>query len=141
MKFDYFKFFLPQKSGFFGGFILKPIIPIRIFYKDNFAQYDALIDSGADFCIFHKGLGEAIGIDVESGLKVNFGGVQKADAATAYLHEIDLSVGGLKFKTTVAFSDDISEKSYGILGQKGFFELFSVKFEYSKERIEITPKK
>ena len=37
-------------------------------------------------------------------------------------------------------SVDISEKSYGILGQRGFFDIFTVKFDLTKEEIELNPK-
>ena len=82
-----------------------------------------------------------MGIDIESGLRVDFGGVQKSNSAVAYLHEVALVIGGMKFQTTVGFSDEISEKSYGILEQKGFFDIFTVKFDYQKEEIEINEKK
>ena len=141
MKFEYLKFTLPRKSDFFGSSVLKPIIPIRICFADRSLQYQALIDSGADFSIFHKEFGEALGIDIKTGTVLDFGGVQKARSSLAYLHEITLVVGGWKYKVNAAFSDDISDKSYGILGQKGFFDLFSVKFDYHKEEIELKQRK
>ena len=38
------------------------------------------------------------------------------------------------------FSYDIASHGYGLLGQKGFFENFTVKFDYSKSDIELKPK-
>ncbi|MDP3741092.1 MAG: aspartyl protease family protein [bacterium] len=141
MKFDYSKITLPERSDFFGSFILKAIIPVRIAASDHSLQYNALVDSGADFSISHREIGQALGLDVESGDKLTFGGVQKADAATAYLHQITLVVGGWKYTTTVGFSDEIAEDSYGILGQKGFFDIFVVKFDLVKESIELKERK
>ncbi len=140
MKFDYSKIKLPEKSDFFGSSILKPIIDIRIAAGDKSLQYNALVDSGADFSIFHSGVAQALGIDIESGDKLTFGGVQKADAAAAYLHKVTLVIGGWKYPTIVGFSDEISDDSYGILGQRGFFDIFSVKFDYQKEEIELKQK-
>ncbi len=140
MKFSYLKFPLPQKSDFFGSSVLKPVIPVRIACGDNSLQYSALIDSGADFSIFHSEIGEALGMNITDGLKVSFGGVQKEIMAGAYLHAVTLVIGGRKFNTMVAFSNDISKKSYGIVGQKGLFDLFSVKFDYLKEEIELKQK-
>ena len=37
-------------------------------------------------------------------------------------------------------SDDIANDGYGILGQKGFFDIFSVTFDYQKEEIELKQK-
>ena len=132
MKFPYSKITLPEKSDFFGSSILKPIIDIRIANGDKSLQYNALVDSGADFSIFHSGVAQVLGIDIESGDKLTFGGVQKANDAAAYLHKVTLVIGGWKYPTVVGFSDEIADESYGILGQRGFFDIFSVKFDYQK---------
>lgn len=137
MKFDYSKITLPQRSVLFGASLLKPIIPIRIVVGERSLQYAALIDSGADFCIFHREIGQALGIDIESGEKLEFGGVQQADFAKAYIHDLTLVVGGWEYKSTVGFSGEIADESYGILGQKGFFDIFIVKFDLLKEEIEL----
>lgn len=137
MKFRYRKFNLSPSSDFFGKCILKPIIPIKILNNNVILQYAALIDSGADFCIFDAGLGEYLGINITSGMEIQFGGIQSLGGAKAYIHKITLEIGGHEFKTEIGFSYDISKNGYGILGQKGFFDLFSVKFDLQKEDIEI----
>ncbi|HEX9722007.1 MAG TPA: hypothetical protein VGA53_01960 [Candidatus Paceibacterota bacterium] len=141
MKFSYFKFPLATPSDFFGHSILKPIIPIGLTVGGESFDYAALIDSGADFCIFEAGIGEALEVDVVSGRKIVFSGIQEAGGAQAYLHEVTIVVGGWEYKTTVGFSYDIGGDGYGILGQKGFFDMFAVKFDYLKEEIELKEKK
>lgn len=140
MKFDYFKIALPQRSEFFGHAILRPIIPVGISAGRERIDYAALIDSGADFCIFDAELAEYLGIDVRSGRKEFFGGVQNASPSEGYVHDVTLTVGGWDFQTAVGFSYDIAKDGYGILGQKGFFNLFSVKFDYQKEEVELKQK-
>ena|SRR3989338_2371244 len=140
MKFRYFKFPLQVKSDFFGHSILKPIIPIGLTVGDKPFDYSALIDSGADFCIFDAGIGEALSLDVKSGKRLQFSGVQEAGGAQAFLHEVTILIGGLKYTIPVGFSYDIAKDGYGILGQKGFFDIFSVKFDYRKEEIELKQK-
>jgi len=58
----------------------------------------------------------------------------------AYLHTVDLSLGGHKLSIPAIFSFDLSSRGYGILGQRGFFDIFSVKFDYQKEEIEVKQK-
>lgn len=140
MKFFYLKAPLSTKSAILGNFLLKSIIPIRISYKHKSAKYAALIDSGADFCIFDAHIGEYLGIDVTSGEKETFGGVQEAGLATAYFHEVDMTIGGWEYKTIVGFSYDIAKHGYGILGQKGFFSLFKITFDYSAGKMELVSK-
>ena len=141
MKFSYFKFPLPAQSEFFGNSILKPIIPVELVGNTEKIRYAALVDSGADFCIFDAGIGEALGLDVQSGKTERFGGIQEAGASSAYFHEVTLAVGGWKYHTSVGFSYDIAKHGYGILGQKGFFDIFVVKFDLIKESIELTERK
>ena len=141
MKFSYFKFPLTQRSEFFGTIILKPIIPITIVSGSQNTTYAALIDSGADFCIFDGEIGEHLGLNVRSGYKEIFGGVQEKGSAEAFFHEVTIMVGGWDYKIPVGFSYDIAKYGYGILGQKGFFDKFAVRFDLLKEEIELTPKR
>ncbi len=137
MKFRYHKLLLPQRSEYFGSSILKPIIPFKILIGKKELNYAALIDSGADFCIFDAEIGEYLGVDVRSGRSEEFGGIQERGGARAFLHDVVLNVGGLEYKTTIGFSYDIARHGFGILGQKGFFDIFIVQFDLLKEQIEL----
>lgn len=140
MKFRYVKFPLQQRSDFFGNSILKPIIPIKIAHKDAAVKYAVLIDSGADFCIFDAKIGEYLGLQIKSGIREIFGGIQEKGEAEAFLHEIIINIGGWDYKTTIGFSYDIANHGFGILGQKGFFDIFVVKFDLLKKEIELKPR-
>jgi len=52
-----------------------------------------------------------------------------------------INIGGWNYKTTVGFSYDIAKHGFGILGQKGFFDIFVVKFDLLKEEIELKEKR
>ena len=69
-----------------------------------------------------------------------FAGAEQSRGSVAYLHDVDISVGTEKFKMKVAFSYNIADHGYGLLGQKGFFEHFTVKFDYAKKEIELKVK-
>ncbi len=137
MKFKYFKFPLKRYSPLFGSVILKPIIPVRIAHREESIDYAVLIDSGADFCIFDGEIGEHLGLDVKSGRQERFGGIEDSQGAIAYLHEIILEIGGHEFSIIAGFSYDIAKHGFGILGQKGFFDKFVVKFDLPKEEIDL----
>jgi len=139
LKFDYVKFQRPVKSKVLGPSAIWPIIDIELATDTKSLRYSALVDSGADFCIFDAEIGENLGIDVRSGHKELFGGIQKIDKqAEAFFHPIQLIVGGKKSYTMVSFSYDIGKSAFGVLGQVGFFDLFIVKFDFKKERVELT---
>lgn len=143
MKFPYKRIPLDPISSYLGKSILRPIIPVTISFGKRSLRYDALIDSGADFCIVPGEIGEYLGIKVKSGQKQYFGGIQEQKGSVAFIHEITLNVGGFDYKTTIGFSFEIAVQGYGILGQKGFFNIFVVRFDYKtgdielKERLEI----
>lgn len=137
MKFKYRKLNLSPASDYFGKYILKPLIPVKIFRGENILQVAVLIDSGADFCIFDAEIGEVLALNVKSGIEVQFGGIQSLGGSKAYIHTVNLEIDGHEFKADVGFSYDISKNGYGILGQKGFFDKFIVKFDLIKEEIEI----
>ena len=44
-------------------FVYRPIIPVYIRNKNKEVGYEVLIDSGADYCIFHSDIAAIIGID------------------------------------------------------------------------------
>lgn len=141
MKFSYFKFPLPQKSPFFGASILKPIIPIELSVGDKKLRHTALVDSGADFCILDGAIGEYLGLNVRSGLREVFGGIQDNGGAEAFLHKVALDIGGWQYTTMIGFSYDIAKYGFAILGQRGFFDIFTVKFDLLKEEIELKGRK
>jgi hypothetical protein len=141
LKYDYRKFRAEPSEAFPRRFSAsRPVIPIRLVSGENKVGYLALIDSGADVCIFHAEIGEVIGIAVESGKLLRFNGIG-GEELTAYFHDIKIEIGGYEFDCYAGFSRDLSNMPYGILGQIGFFSLFHTLFDYDKERIELKTKK
>lgn len=143
MKFPYKKFPakpiapFPDRKG-----ILRPVISARVINPtkpEKSIRYETLIDSGADYCIFHADIGKSIGLDIKLGPEMDFygtGGVKQK----AYFHEVLLEIGGWEFNSNVGFSYDIKTLPYGILGQIEFFNFFEVRFDFPKETIELKQK-
>ena len=120
------------------GAVIRPVIPIRIRSNEKNFQYEVLVDSGADLCIFGAEVGEQIGIDVYSGKKREVFGIG-GKASIYYLHKVTIEVGGWSFEIEAGFMPEVAGRvlPYGVVGQKGFFDIFVVKFDYSKEEIEL----
>ena len=131
MKFDYKRY----------GRTLRPVIPVVIKHGDAEIGYHVLVDSGADLCILHEEIGTALGINVRTGEKHEVFGVG-GKASLYYLHTITLIVGGIAHKIEVGFMADVAGRvmPYGIVGQRGFFDLFVVKFDLLKEEVELKPR-
>jgi predicted aspartyl protease len=138
MKFPYYKFRCEGVDAFPDRkHILRPIIPIKLKKGNSEVSYLALIDSGADYCIFDAEIGKVIGLDVLDGKLLEFNGVT-GEKEKAYFHKIYISVGGWEKECYCGFSIGLNKTMpYGILGQDGFFDLFKVSMDYCKEEIEL----
>jgi hypothetical protein len=137
LKYDYVKFPAEPSAAFPRRFSAsRPVIPIRLINGFTDIRYHAIIDSGADLCIFHAQIGEVLGLNIESGKLLNFNGIS-GQQLTAYFHDIEVEVGGRRLNCYAGFSRDIESMPYGLLGQVGFFDSFYVVFDYEKQRIEL----
>ena len=119
--------------------MLMPYIPVAILNKATGQRFDcyALIDSGASMSLFPTVVAKAVGIEsVENGEGESFCGIA-SQRATGYPHPVRLEVGGHGFETSIYFSPQVGEETL-LLGMRGFFDLFTVKIDTTKERIELT---
>lgn len=122
------------------GTILRPVIPIKVKSGGRTVSYEVLVDSGADLCIFDGGIGDVLNIDVENGERHEVGGIA-GQHAPYYLHDVEIEVGGWPYPIRVGFLRNVAGGfNYGVVGQKGFFEFFLVKFDFSKAEIELKRK-
>lgn len=118
--------------------IIRPIIPITLKYKQNRpVSYEALVDSGADMCVFPAQIGELLGINIKNGISGSLSGVI-GKSGKIYYHDIVVEIGGNTTSVNAGFS--YSEKiQCGFLGQKGIFSIYIVQFQYRKEFVELRP--
>lgn len=56
-----------------------------------------------------------------------------------YLHKVNLKIGKWKHEAKVGFMPSLNVQDNGILGQIGFFDHYSIKFDLNKEEIELKP--
>jgi len=137
MKFPYLKTprVDPRKK-----WISRPIIPITLFGPKGSVSIDALIDSGADRCLFNDQIGREIGLDLEKGEKEIFSGIEGGQIG-AYLHKIQLKIIGIEKRIEIIAGFSDAPGVFAILGQDGFFDAFRIKFEKDHNIIEINPAK
>ena len=119
-----------------GRGLIRPVMPITVSNGDESVRYEVLVDSGADMNLMNAEIAEIIGINIKSGRKGSVRGVTGQPEAY-YTHKVSITVGGHTCEVDVSFAERVGNEGYGILGQKGFFDLFKVKFDYSKEEIEV----
>lgn len=135
MKFPYVK--IPTSDPR-RKWISRPIIPVTLFGSEQSVNIDALIDSGADKCLFHNEIGREIGLEVEKGMKETFSGIAGKEIS-AFIHKIQLQIKGIEKTIEISAGFTDAPGVFAILGQEGFFDNFRIKFERDHDTIEITP--
>jgi hypothetical protein len=130
LKYDYY-----EADG-----ALRPIIPIELELDGERVFYNALIDSGADFCLFDSEMADALGVTkVASGIPVEVTGLGD-HCVQGYEHRIKLCVESTEYETNVVFTDCELPSEYGVLGQRGFFSRFIVTMDYTARTIILAPR-
>src|SRR5947209_13981215 len=108
----------------------RPFLPVILRYANRLVKVKALVDSGADFCMFDGALLELLAPDLNLNTleQISLGGV--AGVATGYVLHIEIGVEGHFFPTPAVFSFDFSPDEFGgLAGQLGFFDTYTVEFQ------------
>jgi len=137
MKFPYKKIPVIDPKSQKADHVFRPIIPVTLSFRGKSVSYEVLIDSGADNCIFDSAIAGVLRMPLSEDREKYFGGIG-GSGIRAYKQGVELSIGGVSFVTEVYFSSDLAKMGYGVLGQRGFFDHFRVRFVYSKKTVEIT---
>ncbi len=127
---------MKYRYQFFNGEFL-PVVNIALKSKKNTVELKAFIDTGASYCLVHADVTEILGIDLETGEKTEMI-LGDGNILTVYLHEIEVSVGGVEFKARVGFSKGLGI-GFDIIGRKGIFDKFKVCFNERDKEIEFIP--
>ena len=94
-------------------------VPVTLSVSQARVQCDAKVDTGSSNCIFARNLGEELGLDIESGLRLLVGTV--TGNFVAYLHEVNLSFASFELSGLVGFAEDSGFRR-NVLGRRGFIE-------------------
>lgn len=124
MKFDYTKI----------GEAYFPLVDVELIYKKNSVITKGYINSGASHSIFKSGLAEILKLDFKKGKRMypaDIGG-----HICAYLNEIKIKVGDIKFDAKILFSDEFVVR-FNLLGRLGLFEQFKVCFDERNKFVEL----
>jgi hypothetical protein len=128
--------------------ISRPLVGLLLEKNGRQAVVFALIDSGADSCVFPASVADSLGIAIPNDRAAAFSG-SKNEVQIAYYEQIqatilDMDSPGsetnqetITFPLDAGFCDTLEHVGMGLLGQEGFFSLFSVHFHASQQFFEI----
>ncbi len=123
------------KTGFGDRIRLRPMVDLILLAPNGEAlQTPALVDSGADFCLFPLDAAHLLGLDITVLPHAVTAGVGSVSNVT-YFADLTINLeNGIIFDTKVGFTEGMNGAGFGLLGQQGFFENYNVEFLH-RERI------
>ena len=116
---------------------LLPIVPIELKGKE-WISYDAYVDSGAGYSIFHSDVADDLEIKLEDGEKIYIT-VGDGSQIIVYLHKILVRIADKEFVAKIGFSERLGI-GFNIIGQSDIFDRFKICFDGKEKIVEIHPK-
>jgi len=115
---------------------LAPIVPIEL-KGVEWVSYDAYVDSGAGYSIFHSDVADDLEIKLEDGEKI-YVTVGDGSQIIVYLHKILVRIADREFDSTIGFSRHLGI-GFNIIGRFDLFNRFIICFDESERIIEFHP--
>lgn len=116
-----------------------PLVSVRLACNRKRIKVWALIDSGADFCVFNGDIASLLAIDLKKGKPLDIIGVV-GGSTLAWIHQINLELEGYPSINIKAAFTETGIPDLSLVGQIGFFDNFQIRFHRYKDQIEIYPK-
>lgn len=95
---------------------------------------EVLADTGADFCVLPRYIGETLIRDITTGKYAEIKGVVPGTIMVAYIYQIKVRVGNLEFEAPVAIAD--SNDVPAIFGRADALDRFDANFSKG-ERVKL----
>ena len=127
MKFSYLK--LRSK--------LAPIVPIELKGRE-WVSYDAYVDSGAGYSVFHSDAADDLEIKLEDGKKAYIT-VGDGSQIIVYLHKVPVRIADQELEAILGFSRHLGI-GFNIIGRLDLFDGFRICFDESEKIVEFYPK-
>ncbi len=116
----------------------RPFIPLTLRYHNQSLKIKALVDSGADFCMFDGALLNLLAPDINLNTleEIKLGGV--GGTARGYVTHIEIGVDNTFFSVPAVFSFEFSPDEFGgLAGQLGFFDAFKIQFDRANKSLVL----
>ncbi len=92
----------------------------------------AIVDSGADYCLFPRSFMPLLGLDASTTPIEKTSGVGSANVHTHFSKAIIDLPGVARVEVYAGFTIGMDHHGFGLLGQQGFFETFRITFDLAR---------
>ena len=120
-----------------GRVALRPILRLTLVSGQNRISCYAIVDSGADHCVFPRTFMQPLGLNPLTAPTEMTSGVGSVNVPTHFVNlNIDLQ-GVVQFPVYAGFTTGLDAIGVGLLGQSGFFDRFTVHFRLAQNIYQI----
>jgi hypothetical protein len=124
--------------------ISRPILSVTLQHGDLSIATFAIVDSGADNCLFPASLAAQLGITVPNQNTYVFTGTSE-QGQLAYFETVQATIWNgrgeeapLRFDLYAGFCETLEHVGMGLLGQEGFFSRFRIRFVQVDNFFEVS---
>lgn len=130
---------IPYKNTLYEnfGFVQDPRITLPMKTINGYAKTTFLLDSGAVVSTMPIQAAHDTGVDLSRAKRITLQGFSGVPSF-AYLDTITITIGDSDYELPASFTE--SNSTTYILGRKGLFDDFSIKFDHEQRAIIITRK-
>jgi hypothetical protein len=116
----------------------RPILALNLVNGESSFGCYAIVDSGADDCIFPASFAEQLGLNYTDGRHYPFGGAGDGVQA-AYFFDILLDIQHIaQYPVAIGFTLALEHFGCGLLGQTGFFDRFKLEFDCANKKFALS---
>lgn len=119
-----------------GGLKYGPVVPVALKGRHRWVPFNAFVDSGADYSVFHSDVAKLMGLTPTVGQK-KVVTVGDGDGMVVYLHTAVVRFADFIFKAPIAFSAQLGS-GFNLLGREVFFEKFQICFNDRDHVLRVT---
>ncbi len=143
MKFPFVIFPAAPQDAFPGrDKVAYPLVGVVLKKSGKEVRSFALVDSGADDCLFPASLARGLGITIPNQRSYLFSGTA-GNPQVAYFEPIGIEILNLQnravfsFELDAGFCETLEHTGCGLLGRNGFFSRFKISFTHADNYFEI----
>ena len=93
-----------------------PVLMVAVIHRHKTSKrFEAIVDSGSPWCLFHAAVGRSIGVKIEKGEVGRLGGVIRGASEPVYFHNVKIRFPEHILDARAGFTEALSVA--GILGR------------------------
>ncbi len=121
-----------------GRVAARPILLLTLINGENRLTCYGIVDSGADYCVFPLSFALVLGLNPQTATQSDRSSGLGSYNIPTYFWPVNIDLAGItQFPVYAGFTEGLNHWGVGLLGQKGFFDRFSVCFILSQGIFEL----